>query len=189
MSYGIQIAKADGTVFFSTEFATWNFIDSFEVPSGFVPGTIREPASGEHYSYNNTAWYTQGGNPGHRLFIHWGGGWIAYDVPIAPNTTSYTLSGTTYFRGTLYNDSTGYGGNGEMAFGIFRTYPGTVFVPQSVTKSYPILSSMSEVIFQRSAIDNPPANQEGYVHSVSRSGNVVTASGGNVRTLVTVLGR
>lgn len=51
------------------------------------------------------------------------------------------------------------------------------------------LSMMTEVIFQRSAVDNPPSNQEGYIHTVYRSGNNITATGGNIRTLVTVLGR
>lgn len=58
---------------------------------------------------------------------------------------------------------------------------------------FPILSSLSEVLIQTSFVDSPPGNQEAYVHSVSRSGNTVTASSlggiGTVRTLVTVLGR
>jgi hypothetical protein len=70
-------------------------------------------------------------------------------------------------------------------------YVGSFIAPAngSATATYSTMSLMSEFIFQRSAVDNPPANQEGYIHDVSRSGNDVTASGGSIRTLVIVLGR
>lgn len=63
----------------------------------------------------------------------------------------------------------------------------------SWTQLFPILNSLNEVLIQTAFVDTAPGNQEAYVHSVSRSGNTVTASSlngvGTVRTLVTVLGR
>jgi len=55
--------------------------------------------------------------------------------------------------------------------------------------SFSTLSFVSEVIFQRGAVDSVPDNQAGYIHSVSRSGTTVSYSGGTIRTLVIVLGR
>ena len=70
-------------------------------------------------------------------------------------------------------------------------YIGSFIAPANATgtATFSTLSLMSEVIFQRSAVDNVPSNQEGYIHDVSRSGNDVTATGGTIRTLVVVLGR
>ena len=63
----------------------------------------------------------------------------------------------------------------------------------SWTQLFPILGSLNEVLLQVSFVDSAPGNQEALVHSVSRSGNMVTASSlggvGNVRSLVIVLGR
>ena len=55
--------------------------------------------------------------------------------------------------------------------------------------SFSTLSFVSEVIFQRSAVDSVPDNQAGYIHAVSRGGTTVSYSGGTIRTLVIVLGR
>lgn len=64
---------------------------------------------------------------------------------------------------------------------------------QSTSVSFANLAIMSEVIFQRSAVDNAPSNQQGYIHNVSRVGTTVTATAGTgvgtIRTLVIVLGR
>lgn len=55
------------------------------------------------------------------------------------------------------------------------------------------ISLMSEILIQKFFVDTAPGNQEAYVHSVSRSGNTVTATSdathGKVKTLVIVLGR
>lgn len=59
----------------------------------------------------------------------------------------------------------------------------------SNSASFSTLSLLNEVLIQTSFVDGVPGNQEAYVHSASRSGNTVTAVSGNVRTLVTVLGR
>lgn len=71
------------------------------------------------------------------------------------------------------------------------SYLGTLIAQpgQSATLNIPAISLVSEVIFQRSFIDSPPGNQEAYIHSVSLSGTTVVALNGNVRTLITVLGR
>ena len=70
-------------------------------------------------------------------------------------------------------------------------YIGAFIAPANgpATVNFPNIAIMSEIIFQRSAVDNVPSNQEGYIHDVSYSGNDVTASGGTIRTLVIVLGR
>jgi len=70
-------------------------------------------------------------------------------------------------------------------------YVGSFIAPAnaSASRTFDVLSMISEVIIQRSFIDSPPGNQEAIIHICSRSGNTITASGGNVRTLVVVMAR
>jgi len=60
---------------------------------------------------------------------------------------------------------------------------------ESADRTYNVLSLIGEVIMQRSFIGGVPDNQEAYIHNVSRSSNVITASSGNVATLIVVLAR
>lgn len=88
----------------------------------------------------------------------------------------------------LYNaDGNIYFSTDSQTWNYIGTFIAAANENPSVT--FAALSVMSEVIFQRSAVDNPPNNQAGYIHTVSQSGTTITASGGNIRTLVTVLGR
>ena len=65
-----------------------------------------------------------------------------------------------------------------------------IAAPNSETsKEFVTLSFLNEVLIQTSFVDGVPGNQEAFVHSTRRSGNRIIASSGNVRTLVTVLGR
>lgn len=70
-------------------------------------------------------------------------------------------------------------------------YIGSFIVPanESAVVNMPVLSVMSEVLIQRSGVDVSPTSQEGLIHAASSSGTTVSASGGNIRTLITVLGR
>jgi len=58
-----------------------------------------------------------------------------------------------------------------------------------VSGTFNALSLINEVIVQRSFINSPPDSQEAIIHTVSRSGNTLTASGGNVGTLIVILAR
>jgi hypothetical protein len=71
------------------------------------------------------------------------------------------------------------------------SFIGSFIAPANTNSSvsFSTLSFVSEVIFQRGAVDSVPDNQAGYIHSVSRSGTTVSYSGGTIRTLVIVLGR
>jgi len=60
---------------------------------------------------------------------------------------------------------------------------------ESSSVEIPTLLLMSEVLLQRSGVDVTPAYQEGLIHAAYFSGTTVTASGGTIRTLITVLGR
>jgi hypothetical protein len=59
----------------------------------------------------------------------------------------------------------------------------------TTSQTFPTIGILGEVLIQKSAVDRPPTNQEGYIANVGRSGNTISAWGGNVRTLVIVLGR
>ena len=59
----------------------------------------------------------------------------------------------------------------------------------ATSANFPAISTVSETLVQLSFIDEAPGNQEAYNHNVSISGTTVTASGGNSKTLVVVLGR
>jgi hypothetical protein len=74
---------------------------------------------------------------------------------------------------------------------ITWNYVGSFIAEPNTTSSgwFPTLSLLNEVLIQTSFVDGVPGNQEAYVHGTSRSGNTVYAFSGNVRTLVTVLGR
>lgn len=60
---------------------------------------------------------------------------------------------------------------------------------QSATATFGSIALMSEVIFQRSLVDDVPGNQEAIVHTAYLSGTTVVAQGGSVRSLIIVLGR
>lgn len=201
MRPGIELFNASGTRFFSTELQTWNYVGSFVVPSGYASGTVREPSSGNYsevyapgMSYTSWNCYSNTGTlqGTYTTNVYWNGSIISSVSGLA---YSMTIGGWTYFMDQSYAASYytagQYGSYGyyELHYGVYRTQVQQIFTPQSVTVNLPVLSMMSEVILQRSAMDNPPANQEGYIHSASRSGDNVTANGGNVRTLVVVLGR
>lgn len=71
------------------------------------------------------------------------------------------------------------------------SYLGSFIAPagSSATATFASIALMSEVIFQRSLVDNVPGNQEAVVHTAYLSGNTVVAQGGSVRSLIIVLGR
>lgn len=87
-----------------------------------------------------------------------------------------------------------FNSRGEMYFNTETqtwNFIGSFIAPanETINVSFPIFDRLTEVLFQRSAVDNAPANQEGLIHTVYRSGNLVVCTSGNIRTLVTVLGR
>lgn len=59
----------------------------------------------------------------------------------------------------------------------------------TISRSYPVLATLTESIAQRSFLNVPPNNQEAYICSVSRSGTTITATGGNVTCFVVLLAR
>jgi hypothetical protein len=68
----------------------------------------------------------------------------------------------------------------------------TVTANSTGTLTIPAISLMKRVIFQRFAVNNPPDNQEGYIHTAAQTTsdpNTISVSGGNVDTLVIVLGQ
>ena len=71
------------------------------------------------------------------------------------------------------------------------SYVGSFIAPANaaVSRTFDALSLIGETIIQRSFIDAPPGNQEAIIHSCTRIGNTITASGGNVCTLVVVMAR
>lgn len=83
--------------------------------------------------------------------------------------------------------------NGDIYFNtdtITWNFIGSYIASANATESvdFPTLALMSEVLIQRFFVDTAPGNQEAYIHSASRSGITVTSTGGNVRTLIVVLG-
>ena len=71
------------------------------------------------------------------------------------------------------------------------SYVGSFIAPANAAVShvFDALSLIGEVIIQRAFIDSPPGNQEAIIHTCTRNGNTITASGGNVRTMVVVMAR
>ncbi len=89
---------------------------------------------------------------------------------------------------TLYNR------NGVAFFSsesITWNFVGSFIAPAggSASAVFPTLALMTEVIIQRQFMNSIPDSQAAYIHNASRSGTTVSASGGAVQTLITVLGR
>jgi len=87
-----------------------------------------------------------------------------------------------------------FNANGQMFFNTDTqtwNYIGSFIAPANASSSQvmPTLDLMTETLFQRSGVDITPTNQEGLIHTVTQSGTTVSATGGTVRTLITVLGR
>jgi hypothetical protein len=74
---------------------------------------------------------------------------------------------------------------------ITWNFIGSFIAPANSAASavFPSLSLMTEVLIQRQFIDAVPDNQAAYIHTAIRTGTTVSASGGVVQTLITVLGR
>lgn len=70
-------------------------------------------------------------------------------------------------------------------------YIGSFIAPANVngSQTFSALAECSDAIMQRSLVDSVPNNQEGYLHTVTRSGTTISYSGGNVPTMIVVLGR
>lgn len=197
MSFGLTLFNTAGADFYSTKSQTWNYVGSFIVPDGYSQGTVRQPSSGSNtpassIGYCSWTMYSSDGtmNGAYYNSLYWGG--VAVGSVSGSATTAvfdgwtYYIDASTKYSGWFFDPESGVY---YAEFGIYRTQTQTIFTPQVVTQTFPTLSMMSEVTIQRSAVDNVPSNQEGYIHSASRNGDSVTASGGNIRTLVIVLGR
>lgn len=65
----------------------------------------------------------------------------------------------------------------------------------TVTMTFPDIAQYTTIIMQTSLVNSPPDNQEGNIHNITRSGNVITAAyvasprAGFVDTQIIVLGR
>lgn len=92
----------------------------------YIPATkststvVREPASGQYYSGAYLWWFdTYGG----QIYINWANAQVYYQFSQLPSTTSVTVSGVTYFRGSLQTSgASNTKGYTRDYYGVYRTY-------------------------------------------------------------------
>ncbi len=101
--------------------------------------TAREPGSGELYSRPAGSYW---GTSGIYLTLYFQGTFIGnFTFANAYSTTVYTVSGITYYRGTLFAAETGKGQSGYYYYGIYRTYPASY--QQAINTGVPSSGSIS----------------------------------------------
>ena len=143
-------------------------------------------------------WYPDTDTTMNYLYVNDSNGFLTANVTSPSGFTFEAVFSGSYVGGTPpATESTGiaiYNSVGEEYFSTASatwSFLGSFIAPASAsaTFSIPEISLVSEVLLQRTFVDSPPGNQEAFIHTASVSGTNVVAINGNVRTLITVLGR